>query len=312
MDTSSSLQPTSTPAPTASSTEDGNLGPTCTTAIPGEYGNVPIDACNSNYNFDPQFAPAVAVCILFGLLTLAHVVLAFVLRKRYAWVLIMGASWETLAFALHAAGAHDQQNQGLATAHILLYLLAPLWINAFVYMTFARMAWFFLPDRRVWKFRAEGMSKWFVWADILSFIVQAIGGVMTTPGNSADTMKAGLNVYIAGIGLQEAFILCFLAVMVTFQVKARSLGRVGGFDALGGEYATRPKSWNGLLFALYAVLVFISVSQIRPSSCTSDVDILTQSRSVFFIAWLSSEVASTPPKTRSPLTRCIATLSMLS
>jgi hypothetical protein len=54
---------------------------TCTTAIPGKYGYVPPDACNSNYNFDPQFAPAVAVAVLFGMLTLAHLVLAIVFRK---------------------------------------------------------------------------------------------------------------------------------------------------------------------------------------------------------------------------------------
>lgn len=53
----------------------------CVTAVPGKYGNVPITACNSYYNFNPEFAPAVAVAVLFGILTTAHIVEAAVFRK---------------------------------------------------------------------------------------------------------------------------------------------------------------------------------------------------------------------------------------
>jgi hypothetical protein len=70
--------------PTASSTPSAASAvahATCTTAVPGKYGKVPPGSCNSYYPFDPQFAPAVAVAILFGILTLAHLVLAIVFRK---------------------------------------------------------------------------------------------------------------------------------------------------------------------------------------------------------------------------------------
>jgi len=50
-------------------------------ATPGPNGNVPITACNSYYNYDPQFAPAVAVAVIFGILTLAHIVEAFAYKK---------------------------------------------------------------------------------------------------------------------------------------------------------------------------------------------------------------------------------------
>lgn len=53
----------------------------CTTAIPDKYGHVPIDACNSYYNFDPKFEPALAVAVLFGLFMVAHLVLAFIYKK---------------------------------------------------------------------------------------------------------------------------------------------------------------------------------------------------------------------------------------
>ncbi|KAF3764665.1 hypothetical protein M406DRAFT_222371, partial [Cryphonectria parasitica EP155] len=232
----------------------------CTTAVPGKYGNVPITACNSNYNFDPSFSAAVAFSVLFGLLTLAHVTEAITFKKRYAWVLIMAGLWETAAFVTGALGAHDQQSSGYALAHTLLFLLAPLWINGFVYMTFARMVYYFLPAKKIGPFRATGMSKWFVWADILTFLVQGVGGTMTSPGSSL--AQTGLHIYMAGIALQELFILGFLSLMIMFHRQERQLESSSASIWLNGleNNADLPKrGWKGLLYALYAVLSLISL-----------------------------------------------------
>lgn len=64
----------------ATATSNGAF-PACTTAVPGKYGQVPIDACNSSYNAIPEFAPALAVSVLFGTLTLIHVIQAVVYKK---------------------------------------------------------------------------------------------------------------------------------------------------------------------------------------------------------------------------------------
>lgn len=42
------------------------------------------------------------------------------------WVIVMGALWECLCFALRALGARDQQNANYVVASTLLVLLAPL------------------------------------------------------------------------------------------------------------------------------------------------------------------------------------------
>lgn len=54
---------------------------TCTTATPDKYGRVPVDACNSNYFFDPSFAANLAFCVLFGMTTLVHLVQAILFKK---------------------------------------------------------------------------------------------------------------------------------------------------------------------------------------------------------------------------------------
>jgi hypothetical protein len=77
-------------------------------------------------------------------------------------------------------------------------------------MTFGRLVHFFHPDRRCAGLKAPSIAKYFVWADIASFLVQGAGGSMLNPGNGADAQKIGLKVYMAGVGVQEGFIVGFM------------------------------------------------------------------------------------------------------
>jgi hypothetical protein len=61
--------------------QDANENSNCVSAVPGHNGNVPVSACNSYYNYDPQFAPAVAVAVLFGIFTGIHIFEGIVFKK---------------------------------------------------------------------------------------------------------------------------------------------------------------------------------------------------------------------------------------
>ena len=73
-------------------------------------------------------------------------------------------------------------------------------------MTFGRLVHFFHHDRCCAGLKASSIAKYFVWADIASFLVQAAGGMMLNPGSGDDVQKIGLKVYMAGVGVQEGFI----------------------------------------------------------------------------------------------------------
>ena len=233
--------------------EDQGENQGCESAVPGHNGNVPISACNSYYNYDPQVAPAVAVAVLFGIFTGVHLFEGIAFKKRFTWVLIMGSLWETLGFIIHSLGAKDQQQIGYATAWNILFLLAPLWVNAFAYMTFARMVHYWHPEGKIAGVRAKRIALWFVLADIICFIIQGVGGIMASPGASPDTIKIGLNIYLAGMGMQQFFIVVFLGLMVMFQMRCNRVIAEGNLAHEG----KRP--WKPLLFALYGVLVCITV-----------------------------------------------------
>ncbi|KAK2873841.1 hypothetical protein FQN49_002026 [Arthroderma sp. PD_2] len=196
----------------------------------------------------PSFPPAVLFSVLFFLTTTTHIVQAVTFKKPFSWVIIVGGAWELAAFALRAAGAKDLYQKGFGYPHHILVALAPLWINAYVYMVLGRMVHFFLPDRRCFGISARKLTVIFVCLDIIAFLTQ---GSSTTLLNSDSTgsMKIGLYLYMGGIGLQELFILIFVGLSIRFQKKMIIV-----------EQAECPKnSWRPLLYTVYASLALITI-----------------------------------------------------
>ncbi|EWG45433.1 hypothetical protein FVEG_06228 [Fusarium verticillioides 7600] len=208
---------------TSTATTISSVTATCTTAVPGKYGRVPVDACNANYFFDPSFAANLAFCVLFGMTTMVHLIQAILFKKKFCWVAIMGAAWETIGFAFKTLGSRDQQNTTYVILGQLFFLLAPLWVNAFVYMAVARMVYFRMPDRKLLGIKAIRMTLLFVWLDIILFLVQGAGGSMLSNNEDMNVIRIGQKVYMAGVGLQLAVILIFIGITAFFYFKLRQL-----------------------------------------------------------------------------------------
>jgi hypothetical protein len=254
MATLTTTAPPTLPFPSSTSTSTAS----CTTAIPGRHGYVPPEACNANWSYDPSFTAAIVLAILFGMLTFAHLTLAIIYRKRFCWVIVMATAWEFAAFILRAAGSRNQQSEALSTASQLLFLLAPLWINAFVYMTAGRLIYTFHPNKRVWAIKAISLGKWFVWLDIVSFLIQATGGTMLNPSNDEKTMDLGKKIYMSGVGVQQGFIILFLALIVKFHMDALALDRQGLLPT-GASNGRKSPMWKWLTYSLYVVLALITM-----------------------------------------------------
>jgi hypothetical protein len=119
-------------------------------------------------------------------------------------------------------------------------------------MALARMIWYYVPEKRIWKLKPQLLAVVFVSLDIVSFLVQGIGGSMAGPGSSASQIQTGLHIYMAGIGIQEFFILCFFALAVKFQLRMQQLEKITSIQGM-------PQRWRPLLYMLYVSLVLITV-----------------------------------------------------
>ena len=107
------------------------------------------------------------LAFLFAISLDLHIFQAIRYRNTYAWTVIMCGLWEAASFAVRAISIRRPRSQGLFIIHSVLFLLAPLWINAFVYMLLGRMVNFFLKDRRLVGIKAKRMALYFVLLDIV-------------------------------------------------------------------------------------------------------------------------------------------------
>lgn len=227
---------------------------TCVTVTPDKNGYVPIDDCRNLWPYYPSFGAAVLFSVLFGISTVLHVFQASIYRKKFCWVIIVAGCWETAGFILRTIATRNQLSLGVYMPEELLILLAPLWINAFDYMILGRMIYYFLPEQTLFGIKANRLAKYFVCFDIVAFIIQGIGGSIASGGPQEDpaTIMLGIHIYMAGIGLQEFFILVFVFLATKFHRRMCAIDR-------SGQGTHEPGKWKALLYALYSSLFLISV-----------------------------------------------------
>ncbi|KAG9235152.1 RTA1 domain protein [Amylocarpus encephaloides] len=203
----------------------------------------------AQFNFCANPDAALAFTVLFGLSFCVHVLQSFTFRKRFCWVVCMAAAWEFVGFATRVYATKDQLKDTTGSVASILVLLAPLWVNAFVYMVFGRLVYYFLPDQKIGGIRAVNMAKWFVWLDITAFLIQLTGGVLTTLDEDVKTIKLGLRLYTIGIGVQEGFVVLFLGLAIRFHWKmVKGHGRID-----------RGNGWAKLMYTVYGTLAMITV-----------------------------------------------------
>jgi RTA1 like protein len=239
----------------AAASTTATASPSCITTTPDKNGHVPITDCRAIWIYNPSIAAAVTLSILFGLTTAIHIIQARIYRKSFCWVIIMAGIWETTGFILRIISATHQLLLKIYIPEELLILLAPIWINAFDYMLLGRMVYFFLPEQKVLGINAIRFARYFVAADIACFFIQAIGGSILSQGANESTQKIhlGLHIYMAGVGIQECFILFFATLAIVFHRRMIELEREGTLELKG------QLSWRPLLYTLYASITLISV-----------------------------------------------------
>ncbi|CRG88169.1 hypothetical protein PISL3812_05196 [Talaromyces islandicus] len=179
-------------------------------------------------------------------------------KKRYTWVVSMGALWEAVAFFFRCLQTRHQNNEGYDSGYTIFFLLAPLWINAFLYMTLGRMIYFFVDDRKLAGISAQNYGVIFVWLDIIAFLVQLAGASITSQTDaSSSTIMIGVHIYMGGIGVQELFILIFTFLFVKLHRQMLHRERLGTLDM---EKANRgPLNWRWVFYGTYVSLGMITI-----------------------------------------------------
>jgi hypothetical protein len=128
---------------------------------------IALDDPDNNWTYCPSLPAAIIFCAAFGATTALHIYQAHKYRTTFCWAIIMGSIWELLSFIIRCIAIEHPTSQGAYDPSFILFLLAPLWINAFDYMLLGRMVYHYLPNQRLFGIRAQRMAVYFVLLDIL-------------------------------------------------------------------------------------------------------------------------------------------------
>ncbi|KAL6787279.1 RTA1 like domain-containing protein [Trichoderma sp. SZMC 28012] len=177
------------------------------------------------WQFSPSLGASILFLVLFFLTTAVHLGQAIYYKQKYCWVIIMSGIWQVLTYIFRTISIQQPDSFNYYAAWFVLILVAPLWTNAFVYMVFGRMVWNYTDDRRVWRVKAQHFGFLFVLLDIVSFVIQVYGAARATAKDApTDKVLQGLHIYMAGVGIQQLFILifCLFALRLLFRVRKES------------------------------------------------------------------------------------------
>ncbi|KAH8122969.1 hypothetical protein FP744_10007116 [Trichoderma asperellum] len=229
--------------------------PTCIQTItPDANGYVPPGTCGAIWDYYPNFPAALVFACIFGVLTMVHVWQAIANRKKFCWVIIMASIWETIAFSFRTISTRYQQNTAIYLIFQIFILLSPLWVNAFDYMVLSRMIYFFLKSHSLFSVPATAIATIFVALDLVSFVIQLVGGSMAGPTAPAEDQLKAIHIYMSGIGLQQFFIFVFAALSAAFQREMKRQEHIMGDGSLNKQ-----NGWKRLLYTLYASLGLITI-----------------------------------------------------
>ena len=134
-------------------------------------------------------------------------------------------------------------------------------INAFVYMVVAGLIYLLLPPgkQRLLGLEPRWLAKVFVAGELVSFFIQAAGGGMLAGQEGGETVEMGQRIYMAGIGVQLAFVVVFVVVLVVYARRLERLMRAGLWEVRCDASLVKPLMWS-----LMAVIPLIVVSAVYP------------------------------------------------
>ncbi|EED22970.1 conserved hypothetical protein [Talaromyces stipitatus ATCC 10500] len=210
------------------------------------------------WTFCPSLGAAIAFLVFFSLTFFVHIAQGVYYRKAYTWVISMSVLWQAITYILRIISIKNPTSLGDYAGWFVLILISPLWTNAYVYMVFGRMVWNYVPDGTLWRVPAWRFGYYFVFLDIVAFIVQVYGAASAEVNNTNTTkILRGIHIYMGGVAIQQFFIFGFCAFAYEFWRTILEQKKTTEGDNTASTDLSLQSGFT-LLYALILVLILIS------------------------------------------------------
>ncbi|KAF5550326.1 phospholipid-translocating ATPase [Fusarium mexicanum] len=101
---------------------------------------------------------------------------------------------------------------------IIMITIAPVFFSAAIYVLLSQVINFVDPS--ISRFSPKYFYWIFIPSDIISLILQAVGGAVSVVSTAEDDVKTGEDVSIAGLVFQVVTLLCFVALFIDYVIRA--------------------------------------------------------------------------------------------
>ncbi|KAK1999869.1 RTA1-domain-containing protein [Colletotrichum falcatum] len=211
----------------------------------------------SYYRFKPSTAAAILFCTAYTLTTGLHVAQMTRARTWYMAAFVVGGLCECVGYAARLRNTLEDPGCWSLVPYIIqsvLLLVAPALLAASIYMVLGRIVELTDGESHV-LIKRRWLTKVFVSSDVLSLVLQSIGGgMMASASQSNNMMTLGQNVIIFGLVVQ---LVVFGFFVVTAALFHRSMRLAP--TAKAGERRIR---WSRYLGTLYVTGVLIWVRSV--------------------------------------------------
>ncbi|KAJ5163607.1 uncharacterized protein N7500_005437 [Penicillium coprophilum] len=175
-----------------------------------------IEGIHTSYGYIPSLGAGIAYCVLFGLSMIIHTVQFTWKRQWWASVFSVGCLVEVIGWAGRTWSAKCPYNGDAFIMQICTLIIAPTFFTAGIYVLLGRFIQLLGPKSSI---LTPKLYLWiFCTCDVISLVVQAIGGGMAS--QQADKIDGdtapGTHIMVAGIVFQLFSITIFVFCAADF------------------------------------------------------------------------------------------------
>ncbi|KAL4820884.1 RTA1 like protein-domain-containing protein [Aspergillus spinulosporus] len=175
-----------------------------------------IDGIGTPYGYVPSLAAGIVFLVLFGLTMVGQAIQFAWKRTWWCAVFAVGSLTEVIGWAGRTWSAECPYNTNAFLMQITTLIIAPTFYTAGVYVLLGRFIQLLGRDSSILSPRVYLII--FVTCDIISLVVQAIGGGMASVAAAQENGNTtpGTNIMVAGIIFQMASITVFVLCAADF------------------------------------------------------------------------------------------------
>ncbi|PWY69724.1 RTA1-domain-containing protein [Aspergillus heteromorphus CBS 117.55] len=158
---------------------------------------------------------------LFGLFIPVQVYLG-VRHKTWGYLIgaICGLILEVLGYIARIYMRHNPFIDRWFIMYLVCLTIAPAFLSGAIYVSLARIVGAY--GSQLSRLKQRSYSLIFISFDIISLLLQAAGGAITT-SNSASTVQSGINIMIAGLSSQVASLTLYIVICLDFAFRVYRL-----------------------------------------------------------------------------------------